>query len=41
VASVFNPALAPVGVLMGVAGYILGIYGSLICAWFLALVAGG
>lgn len=41
VASVFNPALAPVGVLMGVSGYILGIYGSLLCAWLLSLVAGG
>lgn len=39
VASVFNRALAPVGVLMGVAGYVLGIYGSLLCAWLLALAA--
>ncbi len=39
VASVFHPALAPVGVLMGVTGYIIGIYGSLLCAWLLALVA--
>jgi uncharacterized membrane protein len=39
VASVFNPALAPVGVLMGVAGYVVGIYGSLLCAWLLSLVA--
>jgi uncharacterized membrane protein len=38
VASVFNRALAPVGVLMGVSGYILGIYGSLLCAWLLSLV---
>ena len=39
VASVFNPALAPVGVLMGVAGYVIGIYGSLLCAWLLSVVA--
>ena len=39
VASVFHPALAPVGVLMGVTGYIIGIYGSLLCAWLLSLVA--
>ena len=40
VASVFNPALAPVGVLMGVSGYVIGIYGSLFCAWLLSIVAG-
>jgi uncharacterized membrane protein len=39
VASVYHPALAPVGVLMGVAGYIIGIYGGLDCAWLLAMVA--
>jgi uncharacterized membrane protein len=39
VASVFHPALAPVGVLMGVTGYIIGIYGSLLCACLLSLVA--
>jgi uncharacterized membrane protein len=39
VASVYHPALAPVGVLMGVAGYIIGIYGGLACAWLLAMVA--
>jgi uncharacterized membrane protein len=39
VASVYHPALAPVGVLMGVAGYIIGIYGGLLCAWLLAQVA--
>ena len=37
VASVFNPALASVGVLMGVSGYILGIYGGIFCAWLLSL----
>jgi uncharacterized membrane protein len=39
VASVYHPALAPVGVLMGVTGYILGIYGGLLCAWLLSVVA--
>ena len=39
VASVYHPALAPVGVLMGVTGYILGIYGGLLCAWLLSQVA--
>ncbi len=32
VASAFNPALAPVGVLMAVMGYALGTYGALLCA---------
>ena len=40
VAGVYHPALAPVGLLLGVAGYILGIYGGLACAWLLARVAG-
>ncbi|HUF51058.1 MAG TPA: DUF819 family protein [Longimicrobiales bacterium] len=40
VAGVYHPALAPVGLLLGVAGYILGIYGALACAWLLARVAG-
>lgn len=40
VAGVYHPALAPVGLLLGVLGYILGIYGALICAWMLARVAG-
>jgi len=39
VAGIYHPALAPVGLLMGVSGYILGIYGALICAWLLARVA--
>jgi uncharacterized membrane protein len=39
VASVYRRALAPVGVLMGVSGYIIGIYGGLACAWLLARVA--
>ena len=40
VAGVYHPALAPVGLLLAVAGYILGIYGALACAWMLARVAG-
>jgi len=40
VASVYRKALAPVGVLMGVSGYLIGIYGGLLCAWLLAKVAG-
>ncbi len=40
VASVYHPALAPVGLLMAVSGYIVGIYGGLICAWLLSLVGG-
>ena len=39
VAGVYHPAMAPVGLLMAVAGYILGIYAALICAWMLAAVA--
>lgn len=39
VAGVYHQALAPVGLLLGVAGYILGIYGALACAWMLARVA--
>ena len=40
VAGVYHPALAPVGVLMGVSGYILGIYGALGCAWILGQLGG-
>jgi uncharacterized membrane protein len=40
VASVYHQALAPVGLLMGVSGYVIGIYGGLVCAWLLSLVAG-
>ncbi|MGH2393113.1 MAG: DUF819 family protein, partial [Candidatus Limnocylindria bacterium] len=39
VAGVYHPAMAPVGVLMAVVGYIIGIYGGLTCAWLLSLVA--
>ncbi len=40
VAGVYHPALAPVGLLMAVAGYVLGIYAGLLCAALLALVGG-
>jgi uncharacterized membrane protein len=40
VAGVYHPAMAPVGLLMAVAGYILGIYGGLVCAWLLGMVGG-
>ena len=40
VASAFHPALAPVGALMGVAGYVLGTYAGLVCAFLLQLVHG-
>jgi uncharacterized membrane protein len=40
VAGVYHPAMAPVGLLMAVAGYILGIYGAIACAWLLGLVGG-
>ena len=39
VAGVYHPAMAPVGVLMAVVGYVIGIYGGLTCAWLLSLVA--
>ena len=41
VAGVYHPAMAPVGLLMAVVGYVLGIYGALACAWLLGLVGGG
>lgn len=40
VASVYLPAMAPVGLLMAVAGYILGIYAAIGCAWMLGALAG-
>ena len=39
VASVYQPSLAPVGLLLGVLGNILGIYGGLLCATLLQMVA--
>lgn len=35
VAGVYHPAMAPIGLLMAVAGYILGIYAGFGCAWIL------
>ena len=40
VASAFHPSLAPVGVLLAVAGYVLGTYAGLLCMVLLRLVAG-
>ena len=40
VAGVYHRAMAPIGLLMAVAGYILGIYGALLCAWLLGQVGG-
>ncbi len=39
VASVYHPAMAPVGLLMAIAGYVLGIYGGIAVAWMLAALA--
>ncbi len=38
VAGVYHPAMAPVGLLMAVVGYVMGIYGALGAAWLLSLV---
>ncbi|NOZ74574.1 MAG: DUF819 family protein, partial [FCB group bacterium] len=38
VAAAFHPALASVGVMLGVAGYVLGTYAALICAALLRLI---
>lgn len=40
VASAFHPSLASVGVLLAVAGYVLGTYAGLLCMWLLQIVAG-
>jgi uncharacterized membrane protein len=40
VAAAFHPALAPVGILLAVAGYVLGIYAGLICAFLLEFANG-
>ncbi|MCA9244816.1 MAG: DUF819 family protein, partial [Phycisphaerales bacterium] len=40
VAAAFHPSLASVGVLLAVAGYVLGTYAGLLCAKLLAMVAG-
>jgi uncharacterized membrane protein len=39
VAGVYLPAMAPVGLLMAIAGYVLGIYFGLVCAWLLSMLA--
>ena len=39
VASAYHPSLAPVGVLLAVAGYVLGTYAGLVCAGLLRFVA--
>jgi uncharacterized membrane protein len=39
VASAFDPALAPVGVLMAVLGYAMGTYGAIICAMLMQAVS--
>ena len=39
VAGIYHPAMAPVGLLMAVAGYILGIYFGLASAWLLGLLS--
>ncbi len=38
VAGAFNPALAPVGVLLAIFGYVLGTYGAYICTILMSLV---
>jgi uncharacterized membrane protein len=40
VAGVYHPSLAPVGLLMGVGGYILGVYAALGCAEMLRYLNG-
>jgi uncharacterized membrane protein len=39
VAATYYEAMAPVGVLMGVLGYLLGNYGGLLCAFLLRWVS--
>lgn len=41
VASAFHPALAPVGVLLAVLGYVVGTYGAWLCGQIMRVVAGG
>ena len=40
VAGVYHRAMAPVGLLMAVVGYVLGIYGALGAAWLLGVIGG-
>lgn len=39
VATVYHPAMAPLGVLMAVVGYVIGTYAGLFCAYLLSQVA--
>ncbi len=39
VAAAYHPALAPVGALLAVAGYVLGTYAGMLCMWMLRWVA--
>jgi uncharacterized membrane protein len=39
VAGVYHRAMAPIGLLMSVAGYVLGVYAALFCAYLLSLIA--
>ncbi|MDP7062555.1 MAG: DUF819 family protein [Planctomycetota bacterium] len=41
VASAFHPALAPVGVLLAVAGYVLGTFAGIACSFLLEIVGSG
>jgi uncharacterized membrane protein len=41
VAAAFHPALAPVGVLLAVLGYVLGTYGAWLCGQLMRVVSGG
>ncbi|WP_226584564.1 DUF819 domain-containing protein [Halobacillus litoralis] len=41
VASVFQPALAPVGLLMGILGNVVGTYAALLCGQLARMIAGG
>ncbi len=40
VASAFHPALATVGVLLGVLGYVIGTYAGILSAWLMRLIGG-
>lgn len=40
VAGVYHRAMAPIGLLMAVVGYVFGIYGALLCSWLLGMVGG-
>ena len=39
VAGVYHPAMAPVGLMMAVVGYVMGIYAALVSAWMLGFLA--